>query len=120
MKSELVVGPQVAQDSALIGARAGKAGDAIVSELHGRFYEQAYRGNLYSSGMTTTSIANATFTTADANSATLGTAATATPIVGIWNPTTSGVNAVILQANIQLINTALQETGVGGLVWVMY
>jgi hypothetical protein len=90
--------------------RQGRLGDVIFSELHGRFYEQVYRGNIYSGGMTLTSISAATFSTG-----TLGN--TATPILGVWNPPTSGKNLVILQARVSPINTALQTTGAGALMW---
>lgn len=106
------VGPQQNADGATPqqGFRQGRNGEQIVSELHGRFYEQALRGLLFSGGMTLTSISNATFSTA-----TLG--ATATPIVGVWNPTGSGKNLVILQAKVSPVNTALQTTGAGALMW---
>lgn len=90
--------------------RQGKGAEVIVTELHGRFYEQVYRGNVFSAGMTLTSISNATFTTG-----TLGV--TCTPIVGVWNPLTSTVNLVILQAILNISLTALQATGCGGFVW---
>jgi hypothetical protein len=35
----------------------------------------------------------------------------------VWNPLNSGVNLVILQLRLQLVNTALQVTGQGALVW---
>jgi hypothetical protein len=98
-------------------ASAGEFGELLISELQARFYEQNYRGNLYSGGMQTTSISNATFTTADGLSGTLATAATATPIVGIWNPSTSGVNAVIFQSIVAPVLTAATSTGTGPLVW---
>jgi hypothetical protein len=120
MQLQLQTGPQTVADGSPAVMRGGKLGDGIVSELHGRFYEQTYRGNVFAGGMQLTSIANATFTTADSLSATLATAATATPIVGIWNPSTSGVNAVILQAVVETIITALQMTGPGGYVWVAF
>lgn len=104
------VGPTINSDGAFPNVRQGKLGDIINSELHGRFYEQAYRGNLFSGGMTVTSINNATFTTG-----TLG--ATCTPIAGVWNPGTSTVNLVILQAVMSVIMTALQATGAGAFVW---
>jgi hypothetical protein len=100
-------------------SRAGRQQDLIVSELHGRFYEQTFRGNVYSIGMQLTSISNATFTTATGLSGTLGTAATATPIVGMWNPTTA-TNAVILQATLSTVITALQSTGTGGYAWCVF
>ena len=62
--------------------RQGNLGELMVSELHGRYYEQAMRGNMYR-------VANqATVTT---------TAALATTWTGlaISNPAGSGVNAVI-------------------------
>lgn len=92
--------------------RMGQLGDVIVSELHGRFYEQAYRGALFSGGISSlTSISNATFTSAT-------TGATATPILGIHNPVGSTVNCVVLQANLAVTLTALQATGAGGYVWM--
>lgn len=107
------VGPQVLQDGATATLRIGKSAEQIVQELHGRFYEQAFRNALYMGGMTAlTSISNATFTLA-----TLG--ATCTPIVGIWNPGTSTVNLAILQAILGVTITALQNTGGGPYVWAV-
>jgi hypothetical protein len=61
--------------------------------------------------MTTTSISNATFTTG-----TLG--ATATPIIGLWNPVNSGKNLIVLQARVQLVANAVTTfTGPGALMW---
>lgn len=114
-------GPSYQQNGALAALRGGKQGDGIVSELHGRFYEQTYNGNIYVGGLGSSSgvaaITNATYTVADGFSATLATAATATPILGIWNPASSTVNAVILQASLAAVNTALATTAPGGLVW---
>jgi len=98
----------------------GEFSDQLASDLMPKYYEQTYRGNVYSTGMQLTSISNATFTTADALSATLATAATATPVIGLWNPLGSGVNAAILQARLGLVLTALTATGCGGFVWAVY
>jgi len=88
--------------------RSGQLGDMIVSELHGRFYEQVYRNNVYSAGSSTTALS--------ANTITL--TATTTPIVGVYNPSTSTVNCVILQASLQaLINTLTTPVGAGAFVW---
>lgn len=106
------VGPDVLQDGAPAAIRLGKGAEQVVDELHGRFYETNYRGALYSAGMTMTSISNATYSLA-----TLGN--TVTPIVGVWNPATSPVNLVILQATLAVSQTALQATGPGGFVWAM-
>jgi len=114
------VGPQNLQDGAVRTLRIDRQGSGNVSELHGRFYEQTFRGNVYVGGMALTSLVAATFTVADALSGTLGTAALSTPIVGLWNPSTSGVNAVILQAIVSQILTAATSTGTGPLIWVSY
>jgi hypothetical protein len=98
--------------SALITTRMGKQGELNVSELHGRFYEQTYRANVFSGGMTLTSINNATFTSAT-------TGATATPIVGVWNPASNSVNLVVLQATLAMTITALAATGGGPYVWMV-
>lgn len=88
----------------------GRNGDIIASLLHGRWYEQNYRGRVFSGGMALTDISNATFTTG-----TLG--ATETPIAGVWNPANSPVNLVILRATLGVTITALQATGGGPYVW---
>lgn len=119
MQFNTLVGIQNLSDGAQPIARAGKQADTIVSELHGRFYEQNYRGNLFSGPLVTTSLANATFTVANGTSATLGTAAASTPILGLYNPINSSVNAVVLQASLLSAITALQTTGMGGLVWAV-
>jgi hypothetical protein len=111
MQLETKVGPIQVADGTFNFARSGRTGETIVGDLHSRFYEQAIRGNLFSAGMTLTSIANVTFTTA-----TLG--ATGTPIVGVWNPPNSGKNVAILQVRLQIITTTLgARTGPGGFVW---
>lgn len=108
------VGPSAtnAGDGANIEIRQGKTGEVVVSEFHGRFYETNYRGSVFCGGMTLTAINNATYT-----SATTGT--TATPIAGIYNPLTSGVNCVILQATLGVTMTALAATGGGPYVWMV-
>jgi hypothetical protein len=105
-------GVVVVGDGSAGNLRLGRLSDLIVSELHGRYYEGNFRGQLFSGGMSTTAINNATFT-----SATLG--ATCTPIAGIWNPAGSNVNAEILQTTLTVILTALTATGGGPFVWAV-
>lgn len=64
--------------------RMGNMGDAIVSELHGRYYEAAYRRTLYTAS-------------ALAQTTTAFTSGTTTAVVGltISNPITSPVNLVL-------------------------
>jgi hypothetical protein len=106
------VGPDVLADGAQAKFRQGRNAEAIVQELHGRFYETNFRSALYSGGMGFTAINNVTYTVA-----TLG--ATATPVVGVWNPAASAVNLVIVQATLGVAMTALQATGGGPFVWCM-
>jgi hypothetical protein len=87
-----------------------RLGELPVSEWLPRFAALAWSGQVYSFGLALTSINNATFT-----SATLG--ATCTPIAGIWNPTGSGVNGVVLQATLTAVLTALTATGPGSFAW---
>jgi len=90
--------------------RSGKLADGIVSELHGRFYEQNYNGNLFSWGKTATALS--------ANSITL--TATTTPIIGVWNPASSLVNLVILQATCVFSGFGANNANPGGnLVWAV-
>jgi hypothetical protein len=104
------VGPQVLSDGVNQAFRQGKSAEQIVGELHGRFYEQNYRGSVFSDGMGITSISASTFTTANLT-------ATETPIIGVYNPSTSTINVVVLQATLSVIQNALQATGCGGFVW---
>lgn len=87
--------------------RQGQLGDLIVSELHGKWYETAYRGNLYSVGMTSTALS--------ANTITL--TATTTPIIGIWNPATSLVNLVIAKAKCVITAAGNSAVAPGAFVW---
>lgn len=104
------VGPRQIADGSPAPARLSRTGATVTSEAHGRFQEAALRGKLFADGMTLTSISNATFSVG-----TLG--ATATPVLGVWNPLNSGVNLAVLQARLQIVNTALQVTGPGAFVW---
>ena len=81
--NQLQVGLQNNPDGALIISRSGKQGDQLVSELHARYYEQVYRGNIFSlctqgTGVTTTAALATTWTG-----------------LGVANPIGSGVNLVL-------------------------
>lgn len=64
--------------------RLGNMGDAVISELHGRYYEAAYRRTIY-------------YATALAQTSTAFTSGTTTAVVGltISNPISSPVNLVL-------------------------
>lgn len=62
----------------------GKQGDAIVSELHGKYYTQAVRGNVFMATTTPLGLAIPIYTTT-------------TPTVMLWNPAGNSKNAVLIR-----------------------
>ena len=102
------VGLQNQADGAFVTARYGKQGEQIVTQLHGRFYEQALRGNVFGNG-------TLALTALSAN--TISLSATTTPILGVYNPLGSGVNAVILQAQLAAGANNTNTVGAGIFVW---
>jgi hypothetical protein len=81
------VGVQTLADGSLpANLRLGKAGEAMASELQPRYYEQTYRGNMFSvanqAAVTTSTTLNTTFTG-----------------LSVANPVGSGVNLVITKFN---------------------
>ena len=97
-------------DGRRIIPRAGLCSDLLVSRLHGRFYEQALRGNLYTFGVSNTAL-NA------ANSIAAQTGATSRPLVGLYNPLGNSWNLVILQAIIVVSTVANTAVSPGGFMW---
>lgn len=97
------VGPQLASDGSPIPIRAGRLGEQIVSELNGRYYEQASRGRLYHAFAIVT--APVIFSTA---------AGTGGPL--IWNPSTSGVNVSVLAVTcgLTVVTTVAAALGLTG------
>ena len=88
--------------------RLGQLGDVVVSELHGKYYEQVYRGNVYSGGTTIAALS--------ANTITLSSGTT--PILGLYNASTSLVNGVILQVNLTIVsNNFTSGASAGAIVW---
>lgn len=81
--------------------RQGNQGELMVSELHGRYYEQALRGNMYR-------IANQAAVTTTAGLATTFTG------LAISNPAGSGVNAVV-----NLFSVAQFAVAAAGAVGIM-
>lgn len=94
----LQVGPQVAADGSYPNARGGKAGDVVISELQGRYYEQNYRGNSFFLSVA-----------AAAGTAYTG-AAGGTPLLALINPLGSGKNLVLKTVAISVVASA---TGAG-------
>lgn len=111
------VGPQSGNTSLGAGTnpsiRQGQLGEVIVSELHGLYYEQTYRGNLFSTGQTAPQALASTHA-----SGTLG--ATCTPILGLWNPINNTNNLVLLKANLQVMaNSLTSGAAPGAFVWAV-
>jgi hypothetical protein len=75
------VGPQRLMDSQASEIRLGNAGEIIVQELNGRFYEQTMRGNMFVYSTASTGIA-------------LAIAAVTGNYPSLWNPSGSGYNFV--------------------------
>lgn len=81
--------------------RQGNQGELMVSELHGRYYEQALRGNMYR-------VANQAAVTTTAGLATTFTG------LAISNPAGSGVNAVV-----NIFSVAQFAVGAAGAIGIM-
>lgn len=107
MQLSLQVGPQIAGDGTWPVLRGGRSGEAVVTELHGRFYEQVFRGNIYSIGCQLTAL----------SAATVLLTSSAQPIVGVWNPLTSPVNLSILQSMLVDEINAGTSVALGAFVW---
>jgi hypothetical protein len=106
-------GPQTLQDGTYPNLRAGKAGDAIISELNGRYYENTYRGNKYAASV---GGAGQTLVAANLFSTAIGTFQ---PIMALYNPLTNNKNFVIAQAWCGITqSTLLTPTQAGGFFWV--
>ncbi len=63
----------------------GKSGEAIVAQLHGRFYTQNYRGNLFYASLSSAS-------------ALVAPATNATPNFALWNPAGNNVALSLVKA----------------------
>lgn len=102
-----LTGTQIYADGTVQPLRQGRLGEIIATELHGRFYEQAFRGNLYSIGCQLTAL----------SAATILLTASAQPIVGVWNPPTSTVNLSVLQASLVDEINNVTSVALGAFVW---
>lgn len=103
------VGPSSTQSvtpGATPAVRQGQLGDVIVTELHGRYYEQAYRGNLFTLSVST----------AAAITAYVGAAA-GQPMLAVYNPANSGRNLVPIQAG---FNNVVAASGAGTVSFALW
>ena len=97
------VGPISIPDGNSRVMRLGKTGEVMTSNLHGQFYEQVYRRNVFAARAVVT--APVIFTTA---------AATGGPL--LYNPAASAVNLVLLKAGIgaTVVTTVAAALGITG------
>ena len=99
-----LVGPQTLADGNTGEGRIGRTGEEVVSSLHGKFYEQAKRGNVYSGVTAVTGVAP-------------GTAIGTTAAFALYNPLNSGFDLVILKASMSYLSGTL---GIGFVNWIMH
>ncbi len=86
-----VSGKQTGQN---ITVGVGEYSDVLVTELQAHYYQQAYRGGTY-------------FTSIAAAAGTAYTGASGgTPLVGVYNPSNSGVNLVLKTASVSVVAAA--------------
>lgn len=107
MTGKIIVGPALYTDGNEKPLRGGRTGEGIVTQLHGKFFEQMYRGNVYRQGMTVTALS--------ANTITL--VAATTPITGLWNPKGSDVLVIPILALCPIVVAGNSAVAPGGLVW---
>lgn len=101
--NQALVGPQTLADGSENRLRSGRTGEQIVSELNGRYYEQAFRKNLFWAHAIVT--APVIYTTA---------AGTGGPL--LYNPVGSNVNAVLLGVGfgVSVVTTVAASLGITG------
>jgi hypothetical protein len=101
--TQIQVGPPSnvsATDGQIYTQLGGKATEGIVTELHGKYYTQNYRGNCFMVSTVGAGLAIPIITTTS-------------PTLCLWNPLGSGKNAVLLR--IALANTNNATTAAGAI-----
>lgn len=114
MSDLMKVGPDWGGTGTFKPFTSGISGGQRTHDAHGRFMDATLAGRVFSTGpAAAVSISNVTFTLAT-------TGATATPIIGVWNPSTNLVNLVIWQAMLAVYMTSpTAMVGPGGFVWMV-
>lgn len=93
------------QDGATPGVLMGRQGDMMVSELHGKYYTQASRGNCYYASTAAAGIANSIFSN--------------TTFIGLMllNPMGSGKNLSLIRACVGLNAASATAASAYGYCW---
>lgn len=92
------VGPIQASDGTIIDPRLTKDGAILVQEGNGRYYELAYRQQLFVASTALAGVAVA------ATSASPLAGGTGTPLVGIFNPVGSKTNLIVMKARVWTVS----------------
>ena len=79
-------------DNSTPDALAGRSGEAVTTQLHGKYYTQCYRGNVF---IGTTAIAGVILPIFSNTAHTFG----------LWNPAGSGKNLVPIRVTVGFVNT---------------
>lgn len=108
--NQITVGPPSSTsfaDGSTPGQLGGKQGEAIVSTLHGKYYAQTVRGNVFyasnaGAGAVFSIYSNASFTG-----------------LLLWNPMGSGRNLSLIRANVGITGQASTAASGWGYVWLV-
>lgn len=112
MLSEIRTGPIITSDGAVNPWRNDRQGAGVVTDAHLRLHEANFRGTLYTFGATDTALAAA-------NAIATGVTSSAQPVIGLWNPLTSGVNLVVYKAMINTTTVANTAVSPAGFMWLV-
>lgn len=107
MRAEGVAGPRVLSDGKFEDLRLGKSGELVVTGLHGKYYEQNYRGNLFaaSASLSANVIMNS-FTNTTIN------------VLVLHNPPGSGKNLILIRTYLTLGTPPSTNQTAGAFVYV--
>ena len=97
-------GEPATSSNGTLPARGGTMGDMVVSQLHGRYYEQALNGHLFYAQTAVTGVAP-------------GTAISTTGAYTLYNPIGSGYNLVVLEGMMGYVSGTI---GAGVVDWVAH
>lgn len=109
MPAQIAVGPPSATsygDGATPAQLGGKQGDAIVSQLHGKYYTQTSRGNVFYGGTDEAGLAFTIFSNASSVALLL------------WNPSGSGKNLVPIKVNVCPLTQGATAASGWGYAWI--
>jgi len=88
-------------DGSTVTFNSGRANEMLMAELHGKYYTQNYRGNVFIGSTTTTGVV-------------IPIATTKTPVYTIWNPAGSGKNIVPI---VSLFSWNATTSVLGAVIW---